>query len=134
MTGEVLESWEFTVERAKLKEFARAVQDVHAETGDIAPPTFPVVSSAGFVERLVTGRLGLDRSRTVHGEQAYEYSEPVRVGDTLRCTARLIADETKLGTRGGFMRIVTTEVEFVSLATGRTVCRETMRSIEKAPS
>ncbi len=132
MSGEVLEIWEFTVERGKLREFARSVQDVHAEASDIAPPTFPVVPSAGFVERLVTEKLDLDRSRTVHGEQAYEYLQPIRAGDTLRCTARLLADETKLGKRGGPMRIVTTEVEFVSLATGRTVCRETMKSIEKA--
>lgn len=133
MTAKVLETWEFTVERGKLREFAHAVQDVHA-TSDIAPPTFPVVPSAGFVERLVAETLGLDRSRTVHGEQVYEYPEPIRAGDTLRCTARLVADETKLGKRGGTMRIVTTEVEFVSLATGRIVCRETMKSIEKALS
>ncbi|MDH6235014.1 hypothetical protein M2281_005636 [Mesorhizobium soli] len=130
--GDIIEEWDFTVEAGKLREFARAVRDVHWLDSDIAPPTFPVVASADFVERLVTDLLALDRARTVHGEQHYDYFEPIRVGDRLRCTARLAADELKAGRRGGKMRIVTTEVEFRSVATGSLVCRETMTSIEKA--
>jgi hypothetical protein len=93
-----------------------------------------VVASSEFVERLVTSLLGLDRSRTVHGEQQYEYFEPIVAGDRLHCTARTVADEIKTGKRGGAMRMVTTEVEFVSASTGRLVCRETMLSIEKGLS
>lgn len=129
--GDVLDEWEFQVEAGKLREFARAVQDEHATASDIAPPTFPVVISADFVERLVTTILDLDRSRTVHGEQTYEYFRPIVAGDLLRCRARLAGDETKMGKRGGTMRIITTEVEFVSAADGMLVCRETMTSIEK---
>lgn len=132
--GAILDEWEFHVERGKVREFARAVQDSHWSDSDIAPPTFPVVASAQFVERLVTGLLGLDRSRTVHGEQQYEYFEPIVAGDTLHCTARTVADEIKPGKRGGAMRMVTTEVAFVSASTGRLVCRETMLSIEKGVS
>jgi len=130
--GDIIEEWDFTVEPGKLREFARAVHDVHWRDSDIAPPTFPVVASADFVERLVTSRLALDRSRTVHGEQRYDYFEPLRGGDRLRCTARLVGEEIKTGRRGGSMRIITTVVEFRSIATGRLVCRETMTSIEKA--
>jgi hypothetical protein len=132
VAGDILEEWDFVVEAGKIREFARAVKDVHSENADIAPPTFPVVASADFVERLVTSVLGLDRSRTVHGEQDYEYFEPMRSGDRLRCRARIVSDETKTGRRGGSMRVVTTEVEFMSAATGRLVCRETMTTIEKA--
>lgn len=130
--GDVIGEWDFTVEPGKLREFARAVQDVHWADSDIAPPTFPIVASAEFVERLVTDLLSLDRSRTVHGEQSYDYAEPIRAGDRLRCIARLVSDEIKTGRRGGGMRIVTTEVEFRSAASGRQVCRETMKTIEKA--
>ncbi|MEQ1955588.1 FAS1-like dehydratase domain-containing protein [Mesorhizobium yinganensis] len=130
--GDVLEEWEFQVEAGKLREFARAVQDEHANGSPIAPPTFPVVISADFVERLVTTILDLDRSRTVHGEQTYEYFRPIVAGEMLRCRAKLIGDETKTGKRGGAMRIVMTEVEFVSMADGMLVCRETMASIEKS--
>ncbi len=130
--GDTLAEWEFTVEAGKVREFARAVHDQHVQASDIAPPTFPVVASADFVERLVTGILQLDRSRTVHGEQRYSYARPIRAGDRLKCTARLTADETKFGRRGGAMRIVTTEVEFTCARTGELVCREVMTSIEKA--
>jgi hypothetical protein len=130
--GDIIEEWDFTVEPGKLREFARAVHDVHWRDSDIAPPTFPVVASADFVERLITDLLGLDRSRTVHGEQQYDYFEPIRAGDRLHCTARLAGDEIKTGRRGGIMRLITTVVEFRSIATGRLACRETMKSIEKA--
>lgn len=129
--GDILDEWEFQVEAGKLREFARAVQDVHADESSIAPPTFPVVISSDFVERLVTKILDLDRSRTVHGEQTYDYFRPIVAGDTLQCRARLIGDKTKTGKRGGTMRIITTEVEFVSAASGMLVCRETMASVEK---
>ncbi|MGE0006286.1 MAG: MaoC family dehydratase N-terminal domain-containing protein [Parvibaculaceae bacterium] len=130
--GEIIEEWDFTVEAGKVREFARAVRDVHGEDSDIVPPTFPVVAAAPFVERLIVDVLALDRSRTVHGEQRYDYFEPIRKGDRLRCTARLAADEIKTGRRGGAMRVVTTEVEYRSIATGALLCREAMTSIEKA--
>lgn len=129
--GDIIEEWDFRVEAGKVREFARAVHDIHAEDTMIAPPTFPVVAAADFVERLVATILSLDRSRTVHGEQAYEYLEPIAAGDLLHCRARLTGDEVKSGKRGGKMRIITTEVEYRSAASGRVVCRETMTSIEK---
>lgn len=132
MAGDILEEWDFVVEAGKIREFARAVKDFRSETADIAPPTFPVVASADFVEGLVTSLLGLDRLRTVHGEQDYEYFEPMRSGDQLRCRARMVSDETKTGRRGGSMRMIKIEIEFMSAATGRLVCRETMTMIEKA--
>jgi hypothetical protein len=132
--GDIIEEWEFRVEAGKVREFGRAVHDIHAEDSTIAPPTFPVVAAADFVERLITTILTLDRSRTVHGEQTYEYVEPIMAGDVLRCRARLVGDEIKVGKRGGAMRIVTIEVEYCSAASSRVVCRETMKSIEKEAS
>ncbi len=130
--GDILDEWQFTVEAGKVREFARAVMQPNWATTEIAPPTFPMVASAGFVERLVSGLLALDRSRTVHGEQAFTYARPMRAGDHLRCRARLVSDERKQGRRGGMMRVVVTEVEYADLDTGEPVCRETMTSIEKA--
>lgn len=129
--GDIIEEWEFRVEAGKVREFGRAVHDIHASEGTIASPTFPVVAAADFVERLVTRLLDLDRSRTVHGEQTYEYVRPIVAGDALYCRARLTGDEIRTGKRGGFMRFITTEVEYVSAADGGLVCRETMITIEK---
>jgi hypothetical protein len=129
--GDTIQEWEFRVEAGKMREFGRAVHDVHADESEVAPPTFPVVAAADFVERLVTTILALDRARTVHGEQTYEYVEPIVAGDLLFCCARLMGDEIKAGKRGGAMRIITIEVEYRSAASGRVVCRETIKSIEK---
>lgn len=130
--GDTLATWEFEVEAGKVREFARAVQDTSGgDTPRIAPPTFPVVASADFVERLVGEILGLDRSRTVHGEQEYEYFEPIRVGERLSCHALLVSDEVKQGRRGGAMRILKTATEYRSAASGKLLCRETCTTIEK---
>jgi acyl dehydratase len=130
--GDILDEWDFTVEAGKLREFARAVVQPDWASAEIAPPTFPVVASAAFVERLVTSLLDLDRSRTVHGEQAFVYARPIRAGDRLRCRASLVSDERKQGRRGGAMRVVVTEVAYTDARTGEPVCRETMTSIEKS--
>jgi N-terminal half of MaoC dehydratase len=129
--GDILGEWTFRSEAGKIREFARAVHDVH-DDGAVASPTFPVVASAEFVERLVTEVLKLDRSRTLHGEQTYEYVRPIVAGDELRCTARLVGDETKQGKRGGAMRVLTVAIDFTSVAGGALVCQETMTTIETA--
>lgn len=129
--GDIIEEWDFRVEAGKVREFALAVRDIHAEDSPIAPPTFPMVAGAQFVERLVSTLLTIDRSRTVHGEQAYEYFEPIVAGDLLQCRARLIGDEVKAGKRGGAMRFITVEIEYRSGTSGRVLCRETMTTIEK---
>jgi N-terminal half of MaoC dehydratase len=122
--------WEFIVENGKVREFARAVHDDSA--GDMAPPTFPVCVTAAYVERLVADILKLDRRRTVHGEQEYEYLRPLRPGDRLRCRARVVEDYVKDGKRGGRMRFIVCETEMRDAATGDLVVRERATAIETA--
>jgi hypothetical protein len=129
-TGEILGTWDFTVEAGKVRAFARAVGQEDWREEMTVPLTFTVVCAADFVERLVTEILPVDRSRTVHGGQSYEYFTPIRVGDLLRCRARLVSDETKRGRRGGMMRVIQTEIEYRSASTNELLCRETMTSIE----
>ena len=132
MTGDILEEWDFLVEAGKVREFARAVRDPASQDADpVPPPTFPIVISSDFIERLVTKYLDIDRSRTVHGEERYEYFRPIRVGDVLHCTGRIVSDEVKTGRRGGRMRVITAVVDFRSRDGGEPVCRQTMVSIEK---
>jgi acyl dehydratase len=128
--GDIIAEWDFPVEHGKLREFARAVRHPESEPFSV-PPTFTMVPSARLVARLVTEVLGLDRARTVHGEQAYEYFAPIRPGDLLRCSARMLSDDVKEGRRGGRMRIVRVEFEYRSAAMGKLLCREVMTSIEK---
>ena len=95
------------------------------------PITFPVVLTSEFVERFIREILPLDRTRTVHGEQEYEYHRPLRIGETVRCAAYVLEDEMKAGKRGGQMRIVTIEIELSNSESGETIGFERMKSIEQ---
>jgi hydroxyacyl-ACP dehydratase HTD2-like protein with hotdog domain len=75
--------------------------------------------------------LPLDRSRTVHGEQDYEYLKPLQVGQMIRCSARILRDEVKQGQRGGRMRLVTVEVKLTDAKSGETIGFERMTAIEQ---
>jgi MaoC dehydratase-like protein len=131
MSERVLDEWVATVEPGKVREFARAVKDDHWEAEPaIPPPTFPVVLSADFVERLVTELLPTDRSRTVHGEHEYEYLRPLKVGERVRCRAYLVEDRVREGKRGGRMRVMVTEVRFFAEASGERIGTERMTALE----
>ncbi len=130
--GKVLAEWVHPVEWGKVREFARAVHDPRTDPSP-PPPTFPVVLSADFIERFLRELLPLDRKRTVHGEQEYEYRRPLRIGQSVRCRARLTRDEVKKGKRGGAMRLVTVEIAFSDADTGEELGTERMTAIEREP-
>jgi hypothetical protein len=128
----ILADWTHPVEWGKVREFARAVHDPRLGREPPVPPlTFPVVLSAEFIERFVSELLPLDRRRTVHGEQDYEYLKPLQVGQMIRCRAKILRDEVKQGQRGGRMRLVTVEVKLTDASSGETVGFERMTAIEQ---
>lgn len=127
--------WEFPVDWSKVREFARAVHDDHWNAEPLVPPpTFPTYLTADYIAWLVGEALNLDRRRTVHGEQEYEYLRPLRVGSRLRCRARVVEDYVKEGRRGGRMRFVVCETEMRDADTGEVVLRERSTAIETAPA
>ncbi|MBO2451353.1 MaoC family dehydratase N-terminal domain-containing protein [Actinomadura barringtoniae] len=87
----------YEVTRLKIREFADAIGDKnpiyrdqeaakaagHADV--IAPPTFPIVVSMGGGGSLADPELGLNFAMVVHGEQRFEYTRPLRAGDTVVC-------------------------------------------------
>jgi hypothetical protein len=131
MSERVLAEWLATVEPGKVREFARAVKDDHSEAEPAIPtPTFPVVLSADFVEHLLTELLPTDRSRTVHGEQEYEYLRPLKAGERVRCRAYLVEDRLREGKRGGHMRVMVTEVRLFAEVTGERIGTERLTALE----
>ena len=110
-----------TVERGKIKEFARAIGDLSpfylddtigraSEWGDIiAPPTFPTTFRD---ENADTGAmlkdLGVDISRILHGEQEFEMHRPIRPGETFVCRSKVTDVYEKTG-RSGPMGFVVRE-------------------------
>ena len=111
-----------TVERGKIKEFARAIGDLSpfylddavgraSEWGDIiAPPTFPTTFRD---ETADTGSmlrdLGVDIGRILHGEQGFEHYKPIRPGETYLCRSRVTDIYEKTG-RSGAMAFVVREM------------------------
>src|SRR5262245_44387748 len=93
---------ELLVDRERVTQFAKAIgetdpiyldADAARDAGhpeQLAPPTFATVMqimTSGQV--VVDEELGLDYSRVVHGEQEYEWTRPLHVGDRLRAVPRL---------------------------------------------
>jgi hypothetical protein len=124
--------WDCVVEAGASRAFARAVRDDHAAADEV-PPTFPISLTAECTHRLINEVLRLDRRRTLHGEQEYEYLRPLRVGDRLHCQARIVEDYVKQGRRGGAMRFIVWEAEMRDAATGELIVRERSLAIETAP-
>jgi acyl dehydratase len=107
-----------TVERGKIKEFARAIGDLSpfylddavgraSEWGDIiAPPTFPTTFRDDGGTMLED--LGVDISRLLHGEQEFEHFKPIRPGETYLCRSKVVDIYEKSG-RSGPMAFVVRE-------------------------
>ncbi|HEY1330664.1 MAG TPA: MaoC family dehydratase N-terminal domain-containing protein [Actinomycetota bacterium] len=92
----------FTLQRDRVTQFALATgqddpifldADAARAAGyadQVAPPTFATVlqiMTSG--QAVVDPELGLDYSRVVHGEQAYEFARPLVVGDVLSAVPRI---------------------------------------------
>jgi acyl dehydratase len=131
-----------TVERGKIKEFARAIGDLSpfylddavgraSEWGDIvAPPTFAITFRDENADTGVMLRdLGVDIGRILHGEQEFEHYRPIRPGETYLCRTR-VSDIYEKSGRSGPMAFVVREMtvtdgenEIVCLVRGITVVR-----------
>ena len=127
-----------TVERGKIKEFARAIGNddplylddrvgAASAWGDvIAPPTFSITfrdeaaDTTAFLKEL-----GTDISRILHGEQEFEIFRPLQPGQTYLCRARIVDIYEKTG-RSGPMAFVVRET---SIADGSNEIVATMRGV-----
>ena len=102
-----------TVERGKIKEFARAIGDLNplylddrvaqaSEWGDIiAPPTFATTFRDETADTSAFLReLGTDISRVLHGEQEFEMTRPIQPGQTYVCRAKVLDVYEKTGKSG----------------------------------
>src|SRR6266516_4973578 len=103
LKGKEYKEVEFTVDRGRVLQFDDAIGEDNPVFRDadaakaagfddqIAPPTFATVMqimTSGQV--VVDPELGLNYALVVHGEQEYEWERPVRVGETLRATPRIV--------------------------------------------
>jgi acyl dehydratase len=119
--GKAYPPYAVTVERGKIKDFARAIGDLSpfylddavgraSPWGDIiAPPTFPVTFRDESQDTAALLRdLGVDISRVLHGEQEFEHVKPIQPGQTYLCRSRVVDIYEKSG-RSGPMAFVVRE-------------------------
>ena len=80
-----IESYKFTIEKGKIKELAAAIGDEREEylNGESLPPTFPTVIDFWGGKKSSSELLGLNVSKVLHGEQAYEYLGDIKPGDEI---------------------------------------------------
>ena len=117
--GKELPPFAVTVERGRIKDFARAIGDSNpfhlddrvgaaSEWGDIiAPPTFGITfrDEAADTGALLR-ELGTDISRVLHGEQAFELHRPIRPGETYLCRGKVTDIYEKAGKTGPMAFVV----------------------------
>jgi acyl dehydratase len=128
VVGKELPPFVVTVERGKIKEFARAVGDLNpfylddaagraSEWGDIiAPPTFlTTFRDEGADTGALLRELGTDISRVLHGEQEFEIHRPIRPGETFLCRSKVLDVYEKTG-RSGPMAFVVRETSVTDQA------------------
>jgi acyl dehydratase len=119
LVGRELAPFAVTVERGKIKEFARAVGDLNpfyldervgqaSEFGDIiAPPTFLTTFRDESADTAALLReLGTDISRVLHGEQEFELHRPIRPGETFLCRSKVVDIYEKTGKSGPMAFVV----------------------------
>src|SRR5258708_30020016 len=118
-----------TVERGKVREFARATQSQHAEyLDDPEPPIEPTfLTTVSFWQppdaAELWRKLDIDGRRLLHGEQEYEFFWRVpRAGGQLMARTSLEEMDEKEGKRGGTMTSVVTVHDF-PVERVETVCR-----------
>src|SRR2546425_8192511 len=114
MIGRVLSTGSATVSAEHVAQFARALGDPSPLYTDpeaarrgpfgtiVAPPTYPIAfmaqALAGGADVFV--ELGLNFMTLVHGEQEFEYTRPIKAGETLPLTGRIAGLYEKQGSNG----------------------------------
>jgi acyl dehydratase len=128
LTGLVVDEVSFDVERGKIREFVRATateDPIHTDPAlaaaagfedVLATPTHVVVAGHVRDQRAFLDLLGLALERVVVGGVRWQYLRPLHAGDSVRGTRRVTSDVHREGSRGGAMRIITLETDFLDEA------------------
>ena len=108
LIGMVSEPRTFEVTAEAVRTFMEATGDPALQSSEAlqyVPPTFPTTFRMG-----VPG-LALDSSKMqlLHGEQAYSYTRPLRVGEHVTCIVR-VAEVNERSGRSGPMTFLVTEI------------------------
>lgn len=134
------------IETGKIREFAKSIKDPNslyydenlakAELGGIMPPPTFLMTLAHWDDGEGRPHVTMDLRRVLHGEQEFEYLNPIHAGDVLTAVTKVTDVYEKTGGRGGTMTFVVMDTEFsnqngekvaisrsVTIETGQVVAR-----------
>ncbi|MFL6027064.1 MAG: MaoC family dehydratase N-terminal domain-containing protein [Friedmanniella sp.] len=110
----------YEVSAAKVAEFARALGEGHSRhfaADAVAPPTFAaVLTGSAWQSMFDDPELGLALRRVIHGDQRFEFTRLLKVGDRVQATLTI----DKVRSRGA-TDIISASVALRTLA-GEPVC------------
>ncbi|HTY54146.1 MAG TPA: MaoC family dehydratase N-terminal domain-containing protein [Candidatus Binataceae bacterium] len=129
LIGKTAAPFTMPIEWGKVREFARAIRDrnpayfdpelARKECGGIPiPPTFLMTSAfwqaSSAQDAGAALDFGFDTRRILHGEQEFEFYQPIFVGDVLTGVTRVADLYEKEGGRGGKMTFAVVETEYTN--------------------
>jgi acyl dehydratase len=125
LMGKEFPPFELPIERGKIRELAMAIGDDNPIYSDpayaaqtefraiLAPPTFTVTKAFWRKGASVVSEMaGLDPRFRLHGEEEFEYYQPILAGDILTCRSKITEAYEKPGKRGGKMTFIVLEFTF----------------------
>jgi len=98
----------FEVTEEAVRRFMGATEDPALQSGTpigFAPPTFPTTFRGMGIPGL---ELDTSRMQLLHGEQEYNYTRRLRIGEQVTCVARIVDVRERSG-RSGPMTFLVTE-------------------------
>ena len=124
MIGKVYEPFTMEVEKGRLRSFAKAIGENNPVYFDetaarkagyrsiLAPPTFPFVAAMEAEQPFVLlADMGIDKRKTVHGEQQFTYLKPIVAGDVLTGQQKIVEMYDK---KGGALTFIVTETRLTN--------------------
>jgi acyl dehydratase len=108
LVGMISEPRTFEVTAEAVRKFMEATGDPALQSGEplqYAPPTFPTTFRMGVPGLAFDG----SKMQLLHGEQAYNYTRPLRIGEQVTCVVRIV-DVRESSGRSGPMTFLVTEI------------------------
>ena len=79
----------YEIEKGMVRKFAEAIDDPNLAWQEVTPPTFPAaLVPTELLHRLFNAKTPL--TRLLNGTSDLEYLQPIKIGDVISVTARLI--------------------------------------------
>ena len=102
----------YDIEKWWLRKFAEAIDDPNPRWKEITPPTFPTAMILSELDNAIIESQS-PLTRALNGGNDLEYFQPIRLGDTITVTGRVIDLREREG-RMGRMLTILSEVTYTN--------------------